>query len=350
VSKLDQRGQQVGTQYNADTIITGIPFETYKADLADKEKEIRQLLVDAALSKRDRAALEKQLVDVEALRLDERASYEAHIKDLEERIKRLDHLTGQVPEKLIDEAKEALAHDDTAKADQLFRQVEEQADPHIIAAAEAAYQRGKLAEDAINYKAAFEHYQRAVQLAPDNGEYLSTAGLIAGTLANYAKAIEWGEQALASDLKTYGETHPTVAIRRNNLGLAWHDLGEYQKAIGYYEQALASDLKTYGEVHPAVARDRNNLGLAWYNLGEYQKAIGYYEQALASDLKTYGEVHSTVAIRCNNLGRAWCALGQYQKAIGYHEQAVTVSEKALGSDHPTTKKIANNLTLAKANR
>ena len=75
---------------------------------------------------------------------------------------------------------------------------------------------------------------------------------------------------------------------RNNLGEAYRALGEYRKAIGYFEQALESDLKTYGEDHPNVARDRNNLGSAYDSLGEYKKAMGYYEQALASGLKTYG--------------------------------------------------------------
>jgi len=67
--------------------------------------------------------------------------------------------------------------------------------------------------------------------------------------------------------------------------LAWQAPGEYHKAIGYYEQALASDLRTYGRGPSRFARDRNNLGSAWHDLGEYHKAIGYYEQALVSDLR-----------------------------------------------------------------
>lgn len=149
MSKFDQRNQRVGTQYNADIIDVGVPFEQYKADLSEREKEIRQLLVNAALDERAKAELNRQLTQVERLRLDERASYEAHAKDLQERIDRLDQFSGQVPDKLLGEARQALASGDNAKADQLFTQVEEQANPHIAAAAEAAYQRGKLSEDAI---------------------------------------------------------------------------------------------------------------------------------------------------------------------------------------------------------
>jgi hypothetical protein len=133
-----------------------VPFEQYKADMAEREKEIRQLLLVASVDKGKKKELSQQLAQVEQLRLDERASYEAHKEDLEERINRLDQLSGKIPDMLIEEAKLALASGDNIKAGQLFTQVEEQADPHIAAAAEAAYQRGKLSEDATQYIEAFQ--------------------------------------------------------------------------------------------------------------------------------------------------------------------------------------------------
>lgn len=63
-------------------------------------------------------------------------------------------------------------------------------------------------------------------MQPDNALYLNDAGLLHHTLANHRKAIEYLERALVSDLKTYGEDHPHVAIDRNNLGGAWDSLGE----------------------------------------------------------------------------------------------------------------------------
>ncbi|MCK5230769.1 MAG: tetratricopeptide repeat protein, partial [Desulfobulbaceae bacterium] len=41
---------------------------------------------------------------------------------------------------------------------------------------------------------------------------LNEAGLLAYTLGQYRKAVEYFEQALASGLKTCGEDHPDVAI------------------------------------------------------------------------------------------------------------------------------------------
>ncbi|MCP4277254.1 MAG: tetratricopeptide repeat protein, partial [Gammaproteobacteria bacterium] len=263
MAKIDQRKQGVQNQNNADTIYQGIPFEQYKADLAGKQERIENLLVDQALSERDKATLEQELAEVRKRLVEDRDGYEAHIKDLEERIQRLDELQGQIPDKLIKDARQALASGDHKKATQLFRQIEEHADPHILAAAESAYQQGKLAEDDINYHEAYSHYERAVGLSPDNPEYLEDAGTMAGIVANYQKQIEWNEKALDIYLQQEGEDSAEVAVLRNNLGIAWCALGDYHKAIELHELALASDLKTYGEDHPDVARDRNNLGGAW---------------------------------------------------------------------------------------
>ncbi len=230
MADFDQKDQSVDSQQNADTITihnyNPEQYEQYKADLAEKEKEIRGLLIDADRSDRDKEDLYKQLAQIEQLRLDELASYMAHVKDLQERIARLDQLSGQVPDKLIKEARQALADGDHAKADQLFTQIEEQADPHILAAAESAYQRGKLAEDDINYREAFQHYERAVQLSPNNPEYLEIAGTMAGIVAEYQKQIEWNEKALEIYLEQEGEDSANVARLRNNLGGAWYALGE----------------------------------------------------------------------------------------------------------------------------
>ncbi|MCB2263243.1 MAG: tetratricopeptide repeat protein [Candidatus Thiosymbion ectosymbiont of Robbea hypermnestra] len=122
---------------------------------------------------------------------------------------------------------------------------------------------------------------------------------------------KWG-QVLIRAFKSHGSRPDPVPNTRpdpvpNNLGEAWRVLGEYDKAIGYLEQALASDLETYGADHPAVARDRNNLGLAWDALGDYHKAIGYYEQALAICERKLGSEHPYTRITRKNLAAARAA-------------------------------------------
>ena len=59
----------------------------------------------------------------------------------------------------------------------------------------------------------------------------------------------------------YGEDHPQVAIRRNNLGGAWKALGKYRKAIGYFEQAYSSFYRSLGPDHPHTRTAAENLKL-----------------------------------------------------------------------------------------
>ena len=89
------------------------------------------------------------------------------------------------------------------------------------AAAKAAYDLGSIKELQLDYTAAQNYYEQASLLTPKNTLYLNQARVTNYTLANFKKAIVYYEQALASDLKAYGEDHPDVATERNNLGTAW---------------------------------------------------------------------------------------------------------------------------------
>ncbi len=324
-------------------IIEGIPFKQYKADLAEKENQIRRHLLNSTINQKELSDLTIELAAIETRRQYERTSYEKHIQDLEGRIARLDSLDGLVPNGLIEKARQALANGNTEEADYLFSQIEEQGKNSVIPIAEAAFQRGEIANDEVRYRMAFEHYGRAVRLVPENSDYLNMAGYVANTLGEYEHAIVFFERALALDIDTKGGTHVNVAIRCNNLGETWRAKGNYDKAIEYYELALTSDLKTFGEEHPNVAIDRNNLGLAWNAKGNYDKAIEYYELALTSDLKTFGEDHPNVATMLNNLGGGWNSKGDYDKAIVYYERALTNDLNTFGEDHPSVARDRINL-------
>ena len=280
----------------------GITLEQYETGLRKREQEVTRRLEKA--HDKDKQLLEREKKEIQSRLHDLKRSYEEHIADLRKRITELESLRGKVADDLLDKARKALADGNTEKADKLFQRIEKQSQEAIDVAAEAAFQRGKIAYNEIRYQQAYEHFQRAYRLVPDKGLYLNQVGWMAWTLGRYEKAIEYYELALASDLKTYGENHPSVARDRNNLGVAWHDLGQYEKAIEYYELALANNLKTYGEDHPIVARDHNNLGVAWESLGQYEKAVEYYELALNILLKTFDQDHPHVVTCRKSLHQA----------------------------------------------
>lgn len=305
-----------------------------RARSSDQEKQNLSLKIQL---------LERERTDVAEKQRDLEASYQARINSLESTLAELRALASDLDDKLLNAAIEALQKGDTSKADSLFAEIEKQEEKSIQRAARAVFERGKIAEDAIKYDEAFKHFERAVQLVPDNADYLSRAGSMAGTMGRHQQELRWKQQALSINLKSYGENHPEVAIDRNNLGLAYYSLGQYEKAISYYKLALDSDLKTFGEGHPNIAIWRNNLGGAYHLLGQYRKALSHYQLALESDTETYGECHPNVSTGRNNIGGVYSSLKQYNIAINFYQLALTDDLKIFGDGHPRVATRLNNL-------
>lgn len=184
----------------------GITPEEYRQGLKERETEIRAEL--EASHAKDCHVLVAELNATEQKLLNIQASYKAYIADLKERVAQLEKLRGEFPDRQLDHVIEALQQGESDKAAQLFKQIEEEGEGHIKQIAEAAFQRGKIAESEIQYTDAREHYEKAVRLQPDNVLYLNEAGVLHLDLANHKKAIDYFERALTSDLKTYGANHP----------------------------------------------------------------------------------------------------------------------------------------------
>ncbi len=174
--------------------------------------------------------------------------------------------------------------DSTAKDE---RSEEEKTIDHLLGKARAA-------SYAAEYDKSIAILNTVLTLYPENTTALNYLGVVWNAKGQYDKAIEYYEKALTSDINTYGEEHPNVAIEWNNLGETWRAKGQYDKAIEYYEKALKSDINSFGEEHPSVARDWNNLGGAWHSKDQYDKAIEYYEKALKvvrkAELHHYAEI------------------------------------------------------------
>ena len=267
MTHFDQQKQQIWTQYNADTINIGYTIEQHEKALKEQESSIRKDLEKLYQSEKKNLSIENQrlqrkLSDVENELQSPKNSYQKRIVFLENTISELRTITGEGNESQVAEAVSALQQGDTEKADQLFKQIEERENSSIERAAKAAFERGKIAEANIDYRNAYQHFERAVGFSPNNPEYLELAGLMAGTVANHQKEIEWEEKALAIYLGQNGADSAEVARLRNNLGLAWNALGQSEKAIAYYELALTTFEKVPGIDHPSTKTVANNLAVA----------------------------------------------------------------------------------------
>ncbi len=267
------------------------------------------IIVSAVLALRSKRPSRVSSIETEntekIIRLLEEKGYDANpqlVSELQGKIEKLEKELEERTRTTEDErAEEALIASNAGnyeKARELYGRLRKVKEAEL---ARIAYNLGNVYFVELDFPKALEAYLDAVRLSHDDPIYLNEVGYAYYTLAQYDKAIGYYENALQSDLKTFGDDHPNVATSWNNLGLAWKAKGEYDKAIEYYEKALRSDLNTE---HPNVATHWNNLGEAWKVKGEYDKAIEYYEKALQSDLNTFGEDHPQVAIYRNNLGAA----------------------------------------------
>lgn len=119
-----------------DTYHIGITLEQYEQGLKRREVEIKEEFKQAHA--KDRQLKEIELQAIQQQLLDSSGSYEAHITSLKERITQLEGLRGQLADDILNEAINTVAQGNSQQADELFKQIEEQADSVIKVAAEAA--------------------------------------------------------------------------------------------------------------------------------------------------------------------------------------------------------------------
>jgi tetratricopeptide (TPR) repeat protein len=168
--------------------------------------------------------------------------------------------------------------------------------------------------------------------------YLHRQGRLPEARAACHRAVVLGEEV-------YGPTHPTVVIRRNNLGMILRALGELHEAQQQLAQALESGEEVYGPTHPTVASCHNNLGNVLRDLNRPAEARLHFERALAIDQARWGSADSTVATDLCNLGMALRALGDLEGARARLTEALAIDRRARGSADPTVATDLSNFGL-----
>lgn len=277
-----------------DEITAQFPIITYKSQLVEQQQRLQTKFKSSDLVERIALNIELKLLKIKIDNDEQLYSekilllFEAYqsLKNLKDAFSSQDYLSAQA----------ALIKGNTSIADELFSQIESKGRNarernEINRAAEAAYQRGKIAEEQIDNRKAYRHYRQAVIFSPNNVRYLLEAGQVANNIALYNNAINFYEAALHIQLKEKGKSSNEFRQIWTNLGSAWNSKGNADKAIEYFELALVSDLEKFGKQHHIVAEDKNNLGWAWETKGRLKKAIRYYQQALKINNTALGLAH-----------------------------------------------------------
>lgn len=325
-------------------LISGEYVHTGSGDIniTISQDEYRQDL-EEKLSKNNRLLSEISELNARLDNLEE--SYKDAVVFFENAVKDLRTFKGDISEELLADAEAELQIGQTQKVSRIYDRLVVQKESDSKTAAKAAFERGKIEKENVDYRAALNYFALAVELEPSNPEYLRYAGSMAGTLGQYNKEFDWTNRSLDFYLKREGEASSNVAQLRNNMGEAWFNRRNYDKAIEYFKLALDSDLKAYGFDNPKVATRLSNLGTAWYQKGDYDRAVRYLQMSLESDRKTFGEDHPNIAIRYSNLGMVWLSKGDYDRAQVNIERALKSDLNNFGEYHPTVAIRRNNLGL-----
>jgi tetratricopeptide (TPR) repeat protein len=326
------------------------------------------------LEEQKRQVVEAKLADIEK-------SWQEELELRKETQTHLAKLKGLLSDEQIRQAQAKVEQGDKEEAEKAFDAV---ADEAGRAAADAAFQSGKLAEDRLDYAKAMRQYRKAVTLEEDNPDYLRAAGQMACTVADYAHAQEWLERLLrireeeekdglafaraahevaavyyfqskyeqAAPLykrsleikeKSLGKDHPDVAVSLNNLAGLYTEQHHYIEAAPLYKRSLEIWEQSLGKEHQYVAAALNNLAELHHAQRKYAEAEPLYKRSLEIKEKSLGKDHPDVAITLNNLAELYKSQRSYEEAEPLHNRALEIKEKLLGKDHPDVARSLKNL-------
>ncbi|WP_018631688.1 tetratricopeptide repeat protein [Neomegalonema perideroedes] len=386
--KISAENGGVAFKGDGNTIIVGFTIEQHKAILKERLAELREQIArehgkDLQILEHERSRFERNLADLNT-------SYQAALKRLEEMGEALRRLSDEIPQERLKAAYEALNRGDSSEADKIFAEIRKSAVATISRAAEAAYQQGRIAYEAIRWREARADFDDAHRLEPENelyiywaarlaratgdyivaeplyrlslqlaetnhgaasSEYAAAASSLAGALEDkgeYAAAEPWCRLAIDIGERTLGSSDPILALRFNNLANLRRAQGDLVEAETLYRRTLEINEKVLGPDHPDLAKTLNNLAGLIRTKGDIAAAEPLYRRAIAIGEKAHGRDHPEQATRLNNLAFLLQLKDEPAGAELLYLRAITIAEDKLGPDHPQTQKIKANYARFKS--
>lgn len=246
----------------------------------------------------------------------------------------------------IDIALKELEKGNTAKAENIFRQVvKDKIKEGANAKKEAAKASRHLGSLAFfhDIKRSLEAYQQAVKFDPDNPDGWNQLGHLQHRKGNLEAALQSYSQVLR-----IAETEN----KKKWLGTAYGNLGniyglyrELDKAEEYYKKSLAINMELGRK--EAVGKSYGNLGLVYHNRGNFNKAEEYHKKALVIEIEL-GRKES-IASTYGSLGLIYQDRGELDKAREEFEKSINLFRVA-GANRMVkiTQKAIDSLELSQS--
>ncbi len=242
-------------------------------------------------------------------------------------------LSEKIPSQRLKSVYENLKRGDSSEADKVFAEIELEEAASVARAAEAAYQRGHIARDAIRWQEAREHFDKAHRLEPEDEIYLYWAAHLAYLTGDYLTAEPLYRRALALAEKNHGGESREYATAVKDLAGLLEARGDLVAAEPLRRHAIQIGEKALGSDHPDLAIDLNNIAELLRTKGDLAAAEPLFRRAIEMGEKTLGPDHPHLAGYLNNLAELLYVKGDFSAAEPLYRRAIEIGEKNLESDH-----------------
>ncbi|MEO1086684.1 MAG: tetratricopeptide repeat-containing protein kinase family protein, partial [Acidobacteriota bacterium] len=175
---------------------------------------------------------------------------------------------------------------------------------------------GQYADAEAHLRAALDVHRRVAPGSLDVTADLSDLGLAVKRQGRVAEAIELQREALALDIKLYGELHPETASMYNNLADSLWRAGDLEAGDESMERSLELMGQLYGDAHRNIATSLGNFGTSMLRRGELEHSAYYYRRSLDMRRTLAGGDDRYVAQSSAQLGEVLHRLGRRRRGCG----------------------------------
>lgn len=203
------------------------------------------------------------------------------------------------------------------------------------------------------YTEAAEKFNLGVMRACDHEEI---KGLYSILLSNLGKAqleinevdsaIKSFKEALKIDKRINHDKAAKLAIRNNNLGVAYTYKGEFEEAEFYLQTGIGKAKQAKSHYIPEVAAGISNLAKLHSKRGDLDKAKNLFQEAYDFDREFISDNELKIALRLVNLGCANLQIGNTRQAITEIESALEIEKRVLNEYDVEIATTCTHLTRA----
>lgn len=165
-------------------------------------------------------------------------------------------------------------------------------------------------------------------------------------VADYPRAIEQLEAALAMRQKELGPSHADTLLSMSNLAGVYQLAGQLDKAVPLLEQTRQLRAATLGPQHPDTLNSMNNLAGAYEQEGQFDRSLELHQETFSIAKIKIGSEDSRTLTSLHNLAYAYQRVNRMDQAIPLFEKALSLRSTTLGRDHPDTLLSMHGLAAA----